>query len=181
MKNLVDKILLAKSGDEDVMLEILNLFSPLIKKYTRLLNYDEDCRSELILKIITLVKNEIEPDKMQLLNDGAIISYISNAMYHHYIWLSRGISKIRDNETTCEGETLINVLDNSHFNPDEMEDGLLMETLRSILTERELICIKLIVLEGYTAKYVADKLGVTKQAVNQCKNRALKKLKKYFI
>lgn len=33
------------------------------------------------------------------------------------------------------------------------------------------------VLNGWTAQAVSAKLGVSKQAVNQCKNRALKKLK----
>lgn len=34
-----------------------------------------------------------------------------------------------------------------------------------------------IVLQGHTATEVSEKLGITKQAVNQCKNRALKKLR----
>ena len=67
MKKLLDKIDLARTGDEGAMLEIIEIFTPLIKKYTRLLNYDEDCRSELILKVITLIKNEINLDTLKIL------------------------------------------------------------------------------------------------------------------
>ena len=49
--------------------------------------------------------------------------------------------------------------------------------MMDVLSEKERICIEMIVLRGFTAQHVADKLGVTKQAVNQCKNRALAKLK----
>lgn len=57
MDKLIDKIRLVKSGDDAVMMEIIEKFLPLIGKYTRKLNYDEDCKSELILKLIALVKN----------------------------------------------------------------------------------------------------------------------------
>ena len=56
-----------------------------------------------------------------------------------------------------------------------------MDTLRKVLTEREFIYIKLIVIEGYTAESVSKRFGVTKQSVNQCKNRGLAKLKKIYI
>ena len=103
MESLADKIRLAKDGDEKAMLDIIERFEPLIGKYTRLLNYDnEDCRSDLIEKLITLVKVEIDLGK-------------------------------------------------------------------------------LIVIDGYTAESVSKRFGVTKQSVNQCKNRGLEKLKKIYI
>jgi sigma-70, region 4 len=34
--------------------------------------------------------------------------------------------------------------------------------------------------DGLTAEKVAKTLNISKQAVNQCKKRALQKLKKYF-
>ena len=46
MDKLIDKIRLVKSGDDAVMMEIIEKFLPLIGKYTRKLNYDEDCKSE---------------------------------------------------------------------------------------------------------------------------------------
>ena len=64
---------------------------------------------------------------------------------------------------------------------ENMDDGMFMETIRAQLTEREFLCIRLIVLEGWTAEEVSKRLGVSKQAVNQCKRRALDKVKKIYI
>lgn len=51
---------------------------------------------------------------------------------------------------------------------------------KSLLTEREFMCVKLIVIDGWTADTVSKKLGVSKQAINQCKLRALKKVKELY-
>lgn len=58
MKNIAEKIRLAKTGNEEAMMEILDICNPIVKKYTRLLDFDEDCNSELVLKVILLVKEE---------------------------------------------------------------------------------------------------------------------------
>ena len=180
MKNLVEQIRLAKAGDEEAMLEILDRCSPLIKKYTRLLNYDEDGRSDLILKVISLVKKEINLDKMQSQGDGAVIKYISTALNHHYIALSMDHCQIRDNETTYEQDGTVGTYEEILQCSGEMEESIMLDTLKSVLTEKEQKCIRLIVLDGWTAEAVAAELGVSKQAVNQCKNRALKKLKNIY-
>lgn len=62
-----------------------------------------------------------------------------------------------------------------------MEDSILFETMKTTLTEREKLCVQRIVIEGWTAEALASALGITKQAVNQCKKRALEKLKKIYI
>lgn len=176
VKNLVEKIRLAQEGDESVMLELIGMWTPLINKFTRLLNYDEDCRSELILKLISLVKREINLDKINEVNDGAVIQYIRIAMTHFYIALSKAKAKVRDREISYD-EFFVDLLGKDFVESIDTTDNLLAALLRSVLTEREFLCVKLIVLNGWTAKAVSAKLGVSKQAVNQCKNRALKKLK----
>lgn len=57
MRNINEKIILAQNGNEKAMLEIIEVFSPIINKYTRLLKYDEDCRSELFLKLESVHTN----------------------------------------------------------------------------------------------------------------------------
>lgn len=52
MKSLLDLIRSAKCGDEIAMLEILDIFKPIIGKYTRMMNYDEDFKSEIVIKLI---------------------------------------------------------------------------------------------------------------------------------
>ena len=183
MESLADKIRLAKDGDEKAMLDIIERFEPLIGKYTRLLNYDnEDCRSDLIEKLITLVKVEIDLGKLRSDNDGALFNYIRFALRHHYILLSKANQKIRDNEAIYDQETFVDMVeDKLQYSYTDTEWGITLDMMRETLTEREFIYIKLIVIDGYTAESVSKRFGVTKQSVNQCKNRGLEKLKKIYI
>ena len=183
MESLADKIRLAKDGDEKAMLDIIERFEPLIGKYTRLLNYDnEDCRSDLIDKLITLVKVEIDLGKLRSDNDGALFNYIRLALRHHYILLSKANQKIRDNEAIYDQETFVDMVeDKLQYSYTDTEWGITMDTIRKVLTKREFLCIRLIVLDGWTAEEVSKWIGVTKQAANQCKKRALEKLKKIYI
>ena len=178
MKKIIEKIRLAKSGDDNAMIEIIEQFTPIIDKYTRLMNYDEDCRSELVLKLIALVKNEIDTEKMQNTGDGAIVNYITHAIRHHYIAFSKAFCRKRDNEIVYDRDIFVELLEDNLQTPENMDNGLMMEMLRSNLTNREYMCVRLIVLEGWTAEQVAARFDVTKQAINQCKIRALAKVKK---
>ncbi|MCI8388376.1 MAG: hypothetical protein HFE63_07950 [Clostridiales bacterium] len=63
---------------------------------------------------------------------------------------------------------------------DDTYDGILIETLKQVLTEKEFSYAYQIVFEGHTAEQVADKLGISKQAVNQGKNRAFHKLRELY-
>jgi len=181
MKKLIDLIKLAKLGDNAAMNEILEKFNNLINRYVRIMNYDEDCRSELILKLITLVKTEINIDKMRNNDDSAIVKYISYAIRNHYIAFSKAYCDIRDNETAFAQDAFVDLLeDNLHYLED-YEQGILMDMLRAELTGREYLCIRLLIFEGWTANEVAKKFGVSRQAVNQCKKRALKKIKKLYL
>ncbi|WP_245561124.1 sigma factor-like helix-turn-helix DNA-binding protein [Desulfoscipio gibsoniae] len=49
-----------------------------------------------------------------------------------------------------------------------------------VLTESELSIVKMIYLLGYTVTETADIYGISRQAVNQTKRRALQKLEKWF-
>lgn len=180
MKNIAEKIRLAKTGNEEAMMEILDICNPIVKKYTRLLDFDEDCKSELVLKVILLVKEEINLDKIANTSDGAMINYFSIALRNHYIALSVSKCRIRDNEVAYEQDSIGEMLEG---NP-QIETGIvesdIAETMKTALTDRECLCIQRIVLEGWTAESLAATLGISKQAVNQCKKRALEKLRNIY-
>lgn len=180
MRNINEKIILAQKGDEKAMLEIIDDFSPIINKYTRLLKYDEDCRSELILKLITLIKNEIDLERIKNKNDGAIINYINSAIKHYYISISKATCKLRNNELLPEDDFWLYSSENDGTDFSHIENYIIIDTLKSVLTKREFYCIHSIIFDGLTAEKVAKTLNISKQAVNQCKKRALQKLKKYF-
>lgn len=180
MKNIAEKIRLARAGDEAAMIEILDICNPIIRKYTRLLGFDEDCKSELVLKVISLVKEEIDLDKMANTTDGAMINYFSTALRNHYIALSVSKCRIHDNEVAYEQDTLGEMLEGNPQIETGIDESDMLETMKTVLTEREQLCVRRIVLEGWTAESLAATLGISKQAVNQCKKRALEKLKKIY-
>ena len=180
VENLADKIRLAKSGSSEAMMKIINIFLPIIHKYTQLLSYDEDCKSELVMKLISLVKNEIQLDKMSNACDGAIINYINFSLRHYYISLSVKQRQIKANEITYDHEALIAVLEEYYHISENPKDELLIDTIASVLTKKELFCVKSIIFDGYTAEQLAAYFQVSKQAINQCKNRALKKLRSIY-
>ncbi len=180
MDNLVEKIREAQAGNDTAMLEIVKAFEPSIKKFTRLLNNDEDCRSELILKLISLVKLDIHLDQIDNQSDGGLVSYIYKALYAHYILLSKKTNFKNSNEISMDDGTFVNLDSSNMMCINDTYDGILIETLKQVLTEKEFSYVYQIVFQGHTAEQVADKLGISKQAVNQSKNRALNKLRELY-
>ena len=175
MKDLKTKVVLTKNCDEEATLYIINMFEPLINKYTKLMRYDEDFRSDLILHLILLLRN-MDLDRMNCANDYAIIKYISTSLYHRYIYLSsrsahNGITDSYDDEALdtwlqpdCTFENTVN-------------DILMNEAIEELLSEKEYACIKLTVIEGLTSTEAASRLGITRQTANESKLRALKKIR----
>lgn len=98
-------------------------------------------------------------------------------MTHHYITLSTAKSRIQSHEVLYGEELFEDSLSKDVAETFDITDSLLTDHLKSVLTEKEFLCVKLMILDGLTAEIISKKLGVSKQAVNQCKKRALKKLK----
>ena len=62
---------------------MVDMFQPVVRKYSRMMNHDEDIASELVLALIELVHN-IRLDKLDAPNDYVLISYIGRSLYHKY-------------------------------------------------------------------------------------------------
>jgi RNA polymerase sigma factor (sigma-70 family) len=62
----------------------------------------------------------------------------------------------------------------------EVENTLFLQQALSLLTPQQRAVIAKIILEGAPEQEVAGEMGITRQAVNRIKMRALKRLKKYF-
>ena len=178
MKDFENLVRRAKAEDPGAMLELIDAFAPLIGKYTRMMNYDEDFRCDMILKLIVIVKREMDLDALRDTNNFTILKYIKTALYRHYITLSKRRNNIENHESACEYGVVVEMTDQADSYMEGFLDGLYLENVRDVLTAREYYCIESIIIKGYTANLVAQKLGVTKQAVNQCKNRALSKIRR---
>ena len=181
MKNLEQLIKLAKENDENAMLDIIEKFQPVINKYFIKSCYNKDVKSALELKLIELIKCEINLDNMRELNEGSLVNYIAASLYHQYIAISSGKNSVKLKlEILCEDNILIDLNESVDFYDSNIDDRILFESLRGLLTEREFDCVYYIVFEGYTAAELAEYLHISKQACNQCKRRALEKIREFF-
>lgn len=179
MKNFITLIKAAQADDEDAMLEILQSFEPLIMKYTSYMGHDEDFRSELTLKLITFVKT-FNLDSLHNESNYAVISYIEKIVRNEYIAFSKNKNRTATHETHFEYEDFANLSESNEILQESTQDGLLYDVMKALLTEREYQCVLLTVIQGYTSEEVGKILGCSKQAINQCKKRALGKLKQLF-
>jgi RNA polymerase sigma factor (sigma-70 family) len=170
-----DLILKYQDGDKDAALMLISKFNPLLKKYAYKLGY-EDSYNDLLVDFLILVK-DMKLKSLRKNTEGAIVSYISKSIKHSYI---EGLQKLKNYnriimllydlslEEQYFIETKTAVYD--HYN-------IFISDIGKYLTKYEFNIIFMIYSYGYSISELAEIEGVTRQAVNQAKNRALSKLK----
>lgn len=167
---MYELILSSKNNVYDLEKLIIR-FEKLINKYAYKLKY-EDAKQDLILQFIKIVKYMKLNNSMK--NEAVLVSYLSKSIRNEYIRLSKQQSKI--NEVEVELNLDINYKDNIA----EIEFDYITELLQKCLTEKEKTIISLIYIDGYKVSDISENMHISRQAVNQCKNRSLKKLKLFM-
>ena len=174
---LNDCIHFAQNNDQDAMLKLIQKFSPLLKKYGRKLVY-EDAAEELVLDFIELM-HSINLSQLNNHTDGALVNYISRAMYHCYVKrIAVRIDATPDivslEELPMEQLKLLSV--------DPYEDSSVSFCFpAACLSTKEELVIRAVYDYGYTATSLARTLRVSKQNINQIKWCAIKKLQKTYV
>lgn len=171
-KELFDLVLMSKDGDKKAILEIVEKFDPIINKYTRILNYDEDVKEELILSLIEIMK-KIPIEKRR--EEKYIVSYIATSLKNKYIHISKRRNNIAYKE--C-GEIQFNLIKDENFN---IDDKLILNSMLESLTPMERKVIENKYVDGLRDIDIANLNYISRQAVNQNKNRALNKLRKKYL
>ncbi|MDE5907130.1 MAG: sigma-70 family RNA polymerase sigma factor [Lachnospiraceae bacterium] len=165
-----------QSNDKNAMTELIERFQPLLRKYAAKLNY-EDAYEDLTLYYIGLIKS-LNLKKLICTKDEIIVSYINVSIQNFYkktiTKIIKSKKEIALSDLTNEQMYYVNVK-----TAIEDETDLFMELgLRKVLNDNECQIIYLIYVEGYTTSEIARLSNKSRQAVNQLKNRALKKIKK---
>lgn len=165
-----------QSNDKNAMTELIERFQPLLKKYAAKLNY-EDAYEDLVLYYIGLIKS-LNLNKLICTKDEIIVSYINVSIKNFY---KKTVTKMMN----CKKEIALSELTEEQMyyvdakSATEDETDLFMEFgFRDVLNDRECQVIYLIYVKGYSTAEIARLSSRTRQAVNQLKNRALKKIKK---
>lgn len=168
---IFNKVMNYREGDNESLIKIIDIFNPLLIKYSRLL-YGEDTKQDLIIHLISVV-NKINFDNKNLCEDSAIVGYVAKSIRNEYIRLSKKINKILLNELELNLEIEIEY--------DDFDSEFEMLDTFKVLTEKEAYVMKLIYIHYLSISEVSDYMKISRQAVNQAKNRALKKIKNIYL
>ena len=159
----------ANNGDENALLEIIFRFNYTIKKFSRELKYD-GAESDLIISLIEIIK-EINLLNVHIKNDGAIVNFIYRSLYNRKIDLYRkNIIGIREECT----ENLELIPDRSSI---ETETSIFFKDILKTLSVLQRDVLVLRYYNEYTDREVAEKMKISRQAINRAKNKGLKRLK----
>lgn len=165
----------AQQGDQAAMLELINRFQPLLKKYARKLGYD-DAYEDCLLFFIELV-TFIDLKKLNDRNDQAVVAYIKVSVKHFY---DKRIRKVIEENREIAFSDLSKeqkyYVESKTAKPDE-KDIFMEFGIDKRLSPKEKRILDLVYIKGYTTTELARRLLKSKQTVNQLKKRALGKLK----
>lgn len=175
---LSEKILEAQRGNENCMLDLIRSFQQLLKKYAYLLHY-EDALNDLLVTFIELI-HKINVADFEEKGDGALVNYIAQSINHAYLKLSKKAS-LRGLKEQCVSDlTESQQFYIVNFPAPEEESLFKFKSMLSgchLTKAEEDIIIKLFFF-GFSVSETAKTMKISRQSVNQTKNRAIKKLRK---
>ena len=156
---LFDLFLNAYNGNSFAQLQIVQRFQPLLKKYAALLKY-EDAYSDL--QLLT---------KLQRKDDGTLVKYIESSIRHQYISLNSRKNAV-DNSVIASVDEID--FDQMSLSSNDEYPELLISDLHSVLQPSELTLLSQFVFKGMSIADIAEKSGVSRQAINRKKLSILK-------
>lgn len=171
--SLVDQL-----PDESAALQLLGIFEKLLKKYARLLG-TEDAYEELRLFFFELL-DQLKEKGIRADSDGYIVNYISKSVRHQYITLSKARNTRKEHLFSDISEEQMFFIEQLAASDDNDDISAFFPT-NSKLSEREQTILRLFFVDDYSIEEIAQQLGVSRQAVNQAKNRALGKIRKAYL
>ena len=151
-----------RKGDRNAVLPLLKQFEGLIFHYKAKSNIEDIC--EELTAFLLEMFDKINLGLFENQEGDGINRYIAVSVGHKFIALSKEHDKNRAFQTIAERDT--------GYTADLCQDEILRETL-SVLTprQREVILYKYIYL--YSDSEIAESLNISRQAVNQIKNRSV--------
>lgn len=162
---------LCQKHDQDAIDYAITQFMPLIKKYAGYLAYPDAIQDLIVIFLGILGKiplSKFNPQKKTIL----MLSYISKAMKNGYIYLSK---------KNCTTEFYIEDLPPDRAaKSDDLEVVFIHDAIRRLtILQRKVIILKY--YYGYKNSEISCILRISRQAVNQTKQRALNRLREMLI
>lgn len=162
MKEVLILISEVKEGNKESFFEIVEKFSPLIRKYVRLLyrNECEDVYSEMVLTLWEAVHNIKYYE-----NEGQVIKYISIALKNKYNLLYR--------KSKYEQKYMLHInrdIEDAHMYADNqkiIEYVCDIENLLDKYSNRRRNIYHMMITESYSDRQIATYIGVSRQYINR--------------
>ena len=173
MSNCILKLYIKsfKNQKTEVFPKILGIFKTLINYYAKRLECD-DGQQELILFFVELLFS-IDTEKFESDSSNSLARYIAVAIRNKYIELSKSYAryqklnmKLFENRFGLENEI------EAQFETNEMLKFL------SLKQRRVIICKY---FYNYSDAEISELMGISRQAVNNLKNRALETLRQFYL
>lgn len=172
---IIDDICSGQRGDQQAMLNLVRKFSPALKKYAKRLG-TEDGYYDLEAEFLEIILH-LDCSRLRETGDGAMVKYLSRSIYHAYVKLLRYLVDTKI-PTVSVDELTDSIL---------YQNDLICETSQTklyvpaaLLTPQEADVFRQICILGYSAAELARKYDVSRQSINQAKQRALAKLRRYL-
>lgn len=175
--SLYNLILKCKSNDNDSFALLCEKFKPLLKKYSRLLEYDDAYEDLLFRFLICIYKIPLSEKNLEN-NDIAILSYIKVTMKNQYIYLNKRYAEITAKYMNYD-DIMYQYPDNS--NTAKLNSRMLLWDLKKVLNNNDLGLLYLKFYLQYTDKEIAASYGISRQAVNKRLHKIIKTVKKLFL
>lgn len=166
---LFDLFLNVYNSNSFAQLQIVQRFQPLLKKYAALLKY-EDAYSDLQLYLLELLHSG-KLTKLQRKDDGTLVKYIESSIRHQYISLNSRKNAV-DNSVIASVDEID--FDQMSLSSNDEYPELLISDLHSVLQPSELTLLSQFVFKGMSIADIAEKSGVSRQAINRKKLSILK-------
>lgn len=161
-----------QNGDNEKFLDIIMRFEPLIDKLVRKLMHDE-AKTDLIIAFIEMVKT-INLNNFTPKDEGKIVNYINRVMKNKHVDFFRKYVQRHKEEIEINLDI---TLASEEFN---IESNIFIEDLLYQLPRMQKIILKEKYIKDCSDIEIAEKLHISRQAVNKAKNAAIGKLRIYL-
>lgn len=182
MNELYENIVLCQNGNKDAMEYVINKFEGLINSskmsFPKNIYFNsqdiDDNKQDLIVSLLTII-NRIPIENPGFKNEGCLVNYVYKSILNskRNMFINKNIKR-----SFIENKYLSSVVElKDEYYIKDIESNIEIDDLLNCLTDKEKMIIKSEFINCKSDVEIGRILGVSRQAINKIKNRALKKLK----
>lgn len=169
-----EKLQRYRNGDEDALVELIELYSPIINKYARYFGREmyEDAQQELRIAVIEAARSIKYVEQ-----EGKCVNYIVRTIKHRFVTLYNKQREYNEREELTD--ELVEPLHEDLYKDVEIYTDILQFCKQ--FNEIQQAIIKGIVIYDYGDSELAQRKGVTRQYINRVKKKLFAEMRQVFF